>query len=248
MRFATAVLTFISGAATESTSSSGFIRATATVKNGSECSFTNGFVAQDSHLDAGVLGCGMGETCVEDSSSSLGGRCIESRQRQLGAPENAPKDCEFANGTLGVKCSDFGACYGVNPDNVGCGSCIGRGSCWSMTGTVGESSCIGDSACSYSSGSMGENSCIGKQSCANMNCELIVMFRCLPRAVPLTRCELTLLILQTMWAQTVGKSIGNLMVNPVLIRSLCSTIVMTSMHAIVQVLPLAVVHGTHSIF
>jgi hypothetical protein len=148
-----------------STSSSGFIRATAKVLNGAECSITSGFVTQDSHVDAGVLGCGMGETCVEDSSSSLGGRCIKSLQRHLAAT-----NCTFANGTDGVKCDGANACLGSNLNNVGCGSCIGKEACPFMTiRTVGENSCIGPNACDNGGhGSIDDNSCVGKYSCSFM--------------------------------------------------------------------------------
>ena len=34
-------------------------------------------------------------------------------------------DCTFDDGSAGIKCSGTNACYDVNPDNIGCGSCIG---------------------------------------------------------------------------------------------------------------------------
>eukprot|EP00956_Cyclotella_meneghiniana_P016773 scaffold26765_cov64-Cyclotella_meneghiniana.AAC.3 len=69
--------------------------------------------------DVGVLSCGTGEMCVEDSTSQFGGRCVALEetvavQREL--------QC--------MKCSGFKACpVGVNQTNIGCGSCIGDWTC-----------------------------------------------------------------------------------------------------------------------
>jgi hypothetical protein len=90
--------------------------------------------------DVGIFGCGEDEHCVEDSVSSLGGRCInldveheqdfdetlavESHRRLAGIP------CTYLDGiTEGVKCEGFNACYKtngnamINVTDVGCGSC-----------------------------------------------------------------------------------------------------------------------------
>jgi hypothetical protein len=113
---------------------------------GQECSINESFkVREASDADVGIFGCGKDEYCVEDPASSLGGRCIKfdveheqdfdetlavesHRQLQEGIP------CTYRNGTKGVKCQGIYACdyFGtmkINPDNVGCGSCIGISAC-----------------------------------------------------------------------------------------------------------------------
>eukprot|EP00956_Cyclotella_meneghiniana_P001039 scaffold1243_cov52-Cyclotella_meneghiniana.AAC.2 len=53
----------------------GSIRAAASKNQGTECSFAVGIEVQNSP-DVGVLSCKLGETCVKDSMSSIGGRCV----------------------------------------------------------------------------------------------------------------------------------------------------------------------------
>ena len=47
---------------------------TATKKQGVECAFVDNVTVRKS-VDVGVLSCGVGKVCVEDSTSTLGGRC-----------------------------------------------------------------------------------------------------------------------------------------------------------------------------
>ena len=42
--------------------------------------------------------------------------------------------CTKRNGEADVKCDGVGACDGINPDHVGCGSCNGYGACYYATG------------------------------------------------------------------------------------------------------------------
>jgi hypothetical protein len=65
--------------------------------------------------DAGVLGCEAGFTCVQDKSSSTGGRCASiEEEREL-------QTC--------AKCQGSNACKGLTTAfknaNIGCGSCNG---------------------------------------------------------------------------------------------------------------------------
>jgi hypothetical protein len=153
----------------------GSLRATAPSK-GAECSFLNAFKNQ-AFADMGIL-CGVGETCVEDKTSFTGGRCVDLAKERIIAEkrrELAPKTtCTFKNGTSGIKCDGdylgFGdsACSGVDPDKIGCGSCIGMYACSGVTGTVGEGSCVGDYSCVTSSRNqltVGDGSCVGDTSC-----------------------------------------------------------------------------------
>ena len=71
-----------------------------------------------------------GQVCIQDTTSSLGGRCVfetsvheRQRELQVGTP------CTFKNGTFGVKCVGTRACYNIDVNNVGCGSCYGTYSC-----------------------------------------------------------------------------------------------------------------------
>ena len=128
---------------------SGSIRA-ARKTRGTECSFVNAFKVDKTLVDTGILECGSGLTCVEDETSSLGGRCnvlmdmetnIESRRLLV--------DCTFSDGTTGTKCVGANACTGSDITKIGCGSCLGDQSCRDMYAgvTVGENSCLGDAAC-----------------------------------------------------------------------------------------------------
>lgn len=108
--------------------------------------------------DTGVLisSCGNSGVCVEDASSSTGGRCIvtiagtfsnsQEGRRQLVA-------CTFADGTPGTKCNGSQACEGIDTSKVGCGSCNGYHACnfssYSTTDKVivKEHSCNGADAC-----------------------------------------------------------------------------------------------------
>lgn len=84
---------------------------TETVLVNNECAFS----LLDASTDIGVLGCNAGFTCVQDESSSTGGRCasIEDK-REL-------QTC--------VKCQGTQACKGLTlafkNAFISCGSCIG---------------------------------------------------------------------------------------------------------------------------
>jgi hypothetical protein len=178
-------------ASTEPASAStGSVRG-ATVK-GPECSLVDSLEAQleaetaDADSDVGILGCDEAKVCLENATSSLGGRCfdfkdeelaneydeltaVDSRHRELA---NNPIVCNYADGTEGVKCSGDWACHGINPDNVQCGSCIGTRACISGGGrtlNVAEKSCVGYNACRATFDSttvtIGTWSCIGDSSC-----------------------------------------------------------------------------------
>jgi hypothetical protein len=77
--------------------------------------------------------------------------------------------CDYLNGTSGgQKCVGTRACYGIDPTNVGCGSCNGGWACSSVKQrslTVGEKSCIGRNACyaglSTTAITIGNDSCVG---------------------------------------------------------------------------------------
>lgn len=153
--------------------STGSLRATAMSK-GAECSFLNGFKVQASP-DMGIL-CGVGETCVEDKTSSTGGRCVDFAQEKVLAEKHRElASCNFRNGTSGTKCDGMFSCYGITDlTKIGCGSCIGGFACAGVTGTVGEGSCIGASrtttkTCYTAAGmgtvNIGDGSCVGNQAC-----------------------------------------------------------------------------------
>ena len=87
----------------------------------------------DTDMDMGILGCSEGFRCLDDASSSTGGRCfvIEETERRLVSEIT----CNLDDGTPSYKCKGGiatqqsgqyeEACQGINPDNVGCGSCNG---------------------------------------------------------------------------------------------------------------------------
>jgi hypothetical protein len=85
------------------------------LQESAECSFENDVKAELSDADTGGLVCIIGEKCIEDKSSSVGGRCITIHPRI--AAENhrqlTPISCTFANGTNGVKCNPIDACAGI---------------------------------------------------------------------------------------------------------------------------------------
>ena len=128
-----------------------------------ECTFVSDL--EQTTADPGILGCETGSICIEDTLSSLGGRCVfalDSEERQL-------QSC--------VKCSGTKACQGLTTafknSFIGCGSCIGDYACafvckfllrwnsWLMSvtrwhsclfvltanSTIGQDSCIGNYAC-----------------------------------------------------------------------------------------------------
>lgn len=117
---------------------------------GNECVFNNPVKIQETEVDIGILACGADETCAEDETSSLGGRCmILDTSNEVVGSHNEFVACTFANGMNGKKCVGHEACGGgTDHSKIGCGSCIGDFSCASMSDiTVGEHSCIYPSAC-----------------------------------------------------------------------------------------------------
>ena len=46
------------------------------------------------------------------------------------ASTDAPKVCQFADGTPGTKCDGNNACAGLDLSKVGCGSCMGDSPCF----------------------------------------------------------------------------------------------------------------------
>jgi hypothetical protein len=136
----------------------------ATLSNkGKECTFLNSFNEfVDRAADAGILNCDIGKTCVEDSTSSMGGRCVEILDEaayeeayyEFGLQTNQESGlrisrklatCTFANGTAGQKCSGVMACVGQTYSEVACGSCNGKKSCKGLyKAVIEEGSCIGD--------------------------------------------------------------------------------------------------------
>eukprot|EP00956_Cyclotella_meneghiniana_P028792 scaffold68079_cov66-Cyclotella_meneghiniana.AAC.1 len=119
-----------------------FANTAATTQQGSECSFEKEVLTMTP--DVGVLSCGTGEMCVEDSTSQFGGRCVASEEK-LAVESQRELQC--------TKCSGKNACpVGVNQTKIGCGSCIGDYACFNLPDNViiGENSCVGDYACFYS--------------------------------------------------------------------------------------------------
>jgi hypothetical protein len=118
---------------------------------GGECFFND----NNKVVDSGILArCRETETCVKDSTSSLGGFCVDVDEAyaDILVERQLSTACTFSNGTPGTKCVGSNACGGIpNIANIGCGSCIGNYSCFRMsfTSTVGERSCIGQTACAY---------------------------------------------------------------------------------------------------
>lgn len=107
--------------------------------------FEECMVPQDSNrIDVGILGvCNHpGHQCVQDSSSPLGGVCIDgsmfdefteevdSNPTLRGRRHLMAMGCNYLNGTSGgVKCGGLNACDGVPllqiSQHIGCGSCNG---------------------------------------------------------------------------------------------------------------------------
>ena len=57
----------------EHENSKGSVRTAAKIQ-GVECAYVNGVTVRKP-VDVGVLSCGVGKVCVEDSTSTMGGRC-----------------------------------------------------------------------------------------------------------------------------------------------------------------------------
>jgi hypothetical protein len=94
-----------------------------------ECSFISSFNLRGADADTGILSSCSDpkQVCVEDVTSSLGGRCafISSGSRRLAT-------------TCTTKCSPASACTGLSQsfieNNIGEGSCCGDQACVGMSG------------------------------------------------------------------------------------------------------------------
>lgn len=95
---------------------------------GKECLFSNSYYAEGGRADTGILGCSDPQyVCVEDSLSSLGGRCAPAvmAHREL----QSTYDCL-------EKCTGIDACNGsLDPIYIGYGSCCGYKACFGVSGT-----------------------------------------------------------------------------------------------------------------
>lgn len=93
--------------------------------------------------DVELLSCDIGKMCVEDSSSSSGGRCaIVSGDGDAAVIKPRLEDeCE--------KCAGDDACEGSDQDKIGCGSCNIAYACQNLGTdvTIGTNSCNGVSSC-----------------------------------------------------------------------------------------------------
>ena len=127
---------------------------TAAKKQGVECAFVDKMPDQNS-ADVGVLSCGVGEVCVEDSTSTVGGRCkvLVSADDEAAAlePQRELHVCDESK-----RCQGNNACLGVDRSRIGCGSCIGVYACSRLASgvTIGDNSCIGELACDHAYGEM----------------------------------------------------------------------------------------------
>ena len=117
-----------------------------------ECAFVDRIAVQKS-ADVGVLSCGVGKVCVEDSTSTVGGRCklLASADDEAAAlePQRERELCE--------KCLGNNACVGVDDlSRIGCGSCIGVYACAQLASgvTIGNNACFGELACDRAYGEM----------------------------------------------------------------------------------------------
>lgn len=130
-----------------------------------ECPFVNSFGCQVTEVDTGILGCGAHDICVEDPTSTMGVRCIalDEAGNSITESPHGLIACTFKNDTSGQKCVGDFACIGADQTLIGCGSCIGRSSCFLVNAgiTIGENSCVGVRACLVlqSTSSIGDNSC-----------------------------------------------------------------------------------------
>ena len=135
--------------------SKGSVR-TAAKKQGVECAYVNGVTVRES-ADVGILSCGVGEVCVEDSASKMGGRCeiLVSADDEAAALE-PQRDRELCEKCVGEK-----ACASAKDQSkIGCGSCMGFAACYFLGSdvTIGGLSCVGDYACMQASGELGVES------------------------------------------------------------------------------------------
>eukprot|EP00956_Cyclotella_meneghiniana_P022807 scaffold43515_cov78-Cyclotella_meneghiniana.AAC.1 len=110
--------------------------------------------------DVGILSCEIGELCAEDSTSSLGGRCVSvsSNIVALGPQRERDLECEKCKGET-LYGYYYPACVGVSDldkANIACGSCHGEGACNNLESgvTIGANSCVTSGANSCYSASV----------------------------------------------------------------------------------------------
>eukprot|EP00956_Cyclotella_meneghiniana_P029763 scaffold73122_cov61-Cyclotella_meneghiniana.AAC.2 len=105
-----------------------------------------------------LLSCDIGETCVEDASSSSGGRCaVVSADGAAAMEPRLEEECR--------KCEGTKACEGLSVDfianNIGCGSCNGSIACKGLGDvTIGENSCNEFGSCYEAQGESNLKKCI----------------------------------------------------------------------------------------
>ena len=110
--------------------------------------------------DVGILSCEIGELCAEDSTSSLGGRCvsISSNPSDLRPQRERDLQCEKCKGGADVWGDYNEACKEVSDSdkaNIACGSCNGFRACNYLKGvTIGANSCVGFNSCRGKTGEM----------------------------------------------------------------------------------------------
>eukprot|EP00956_Cyclotella_meneghiniana_P019918 scaffold34602_cov40-Cyclotella_meneghiniana.AAC.4 len=129
----------------------GSFRTASAKKQGVECTLANTADVHSPDADLGVLSsCNVGEVCVKDSTSKIGGRCelVVSANNEAAAAEPRRELC--------LKCYGSFACNGVDRDNIGCGSCIGFYVCQKLSPdvTIGTGSCAGAYACEFAGGEL----------------------------------------------------------------------------------------------
>ena len=135
-------------------------------KQGVECALADRITVRKS-ADVGVLSCGVGEVCVEDSTSTMGGRCDvlvpdNDEAAALEPQRELHEECE--------KCMGNNACSGVvDQSGIGCGSCIGIYACADLASdvTIGDNSCVGELACDRASGEFNIVRLVGNKKSAN---------------------------------------------------------------------------------
>jgi hypothetical protein len=142
---------------------------------------------KDAGSDIGIFingSCKDYEVCVEDNTSSLGGRCTNFHSEEGVTRPKAHRslsssgpcgvnsyvscmNCTMLDGiTPGKKCDGGnGNCDGIDPSQVSCGSCNNGGACRGAAGPIGESSCNGFKACWGAAGPIGASSCNVDSSC-----------------------------------------------------------------------------------
>ena len=156
------------------------------LRRGKECSPSFQIKKNEDKIDDGILKtCPKDKDCVEDITSSLGGRCVDSAmssesitslsQGQLHGIDEARRlqGCTFDDGTAGIKCVGLDACADLTDiATIGCGSCNYEKACRYMGDNtiIAENSCNGLRACSDmgDNNSIAENSCNGNIACYGM--------------------------------------------------------------------------------